>query len=120
MDGEGRTIAVVGSTGLQGGAVSLRLLDQGWRVRALTRNPNGARARELAALGAEVVKADSEDSAALQRTFAGAHGVYSVQNHYISGYDGETRQGVNVGADHEQRRSSRSCWSVLGPIGPTD
>jgi uncharacterized protein YbjT (DUF2867 family) len=96
MDPEGRTIAVVGATGLQGRAVSRRLLDEGWRVLALTRNPNGARARELAALGAEVVKADSEDRAALERSFAGAQGVYSVQNHHISGYDGEIRQGKNV------------------------
>src|ERR1044071_1969373 len=96
MDSEGRTIAVVGATGLQGRAVSRRLLDEGWSVRALTRNPNGARARELAGLGAEVVKADSEDSAALERSFAGAHGVYSVQNHRISGYEGEIRQGKNA------------------------
>jgi uncharacterized protein YbjT (DUF2867 family) len=96
MDRDGRTIAVVGATGLQGSAVSRRLLVEGWRVRALTRNPSGARAQELAALGAEVVKADSEDSAALERSFAAAHGVYSVQNHHISGYDGELRQGMKV------------------------
>ncbi len=35
-------------------------------------------------------------SRAAQRCFAGAHGVYSVQNHHISGYDGEIRQGKNV------------------------
>jgi len=96
MDRDGRTIAVVGATGLQGNTVTLRLLDQGWRVRALTRDPNGTRARALAARGADVVKADSEDSAALNRAFAGAHGVYSVQNHHISGYEGEVRQGKNV------------------------
>lgn len=96
MDRESRTIVVVGATGLQGRAVSRHLLDQGWRVRALTRNPDGAHARELAALGADVVKADSEERAALERSFAGAHGVYSVQNHHLSGYDGERRQGKNV------------------------
>src|ERR687885_1216879 len=84
MDRDGRTIAVVGATGLQGRAVSRRLLDQGWRVRVLTRDPNGAGARELAALGADLVKADSEDRAALERSFAGVDGVYSVQNHHIS------------------------------------
>src|SRR5919202_3035828 len=96
MDRDGRTIAVVGATGLQGRAVSRRLLDQGWRVRALTRNPDGPGARQLAALGAELVKAGSEDSAGLERNLAGAHGVYSVQNHHISGYEGEVRQGKNV------------------------
>lgn len=96
MDSDGKTIAVVGATGLQGRAVSRRLLDQGWRVRALTRNPDGTGARQLAALGAELVRADSEDRAALERSFAGAAGVYSVQNHHISGYEGEVRQGRNV------------------------
>jgi uncharacterized protein YbjT (DUF2867 family) len=96
MNHEGKTIAVVGATGLQGSAVSRRLLDSGWRVLALTRDPSGTGARALAALGAEVVRADSEDRLALERSFAGAHGVYSVQNHHISGYDGEIRQGKNV------------------------
>ena len=91
-----KVIAVVGATGLQGGALSRRLLHHGWPVRALTRNPDGAPARALAALGADVVKADSEEPASLARSFAGVHGVYSVQNHHISGHDGEVRQGKNV------------------------
>ena len=93
---EGRAIAVVGATGLQGTAVTRRLLQEGWRVRALTRNPDGKRARAIAALGADVVSADSEDQASLERSFAGVHGVYNVQNHHISGYDGEVAQGKNV------------------------
>jgi len=93
---DGKVIAVVGATGLQGRAVSRRLLEQGWQVRALTRKPDGEAARALAGLGAEVAKADSADGASLERGFAGAHGVYSVQNHHISGYDGEVAQGKNV------------------------
>jgi uncharacterized protein YbjT (DUF2867 family) len=93
---EGKTIAVVGATGLQGSAVARRLVQDGWRVRALTRKPEGGRARQLAAIGAEVVQCDSADKEALQRAFAGAHGVYNVQNHHISGYDGEVQHGKNV------------------------
>jgi uncharacterized protein YbjT (DUF2867 family) len=93
---EGKVIAVVGATGLQGGALSRRLLQQGWPVRALTRKPDSAPAKALAALGAEVVKADSEEPASLARSFEGAHGIYSVQNHHISGHEGEIRQGKNV------------------------
>lgn len=33
----------------------------------------------------------------MERAFDGAHGVYSVQNPRVSGYDGEIRQGRNVG-----------------------
>ena len=93
---EGKTIAVVGATGLQGSAVTRRLLQEGWRVRALTRNPDGKQARALATLGADVIRADSADEASLERSFAGVYGVYSVQNHHISGYDGEITQGKNV------------------------
>lgn len=32
----------------------------------------------------------------MKRTFADVHGVYNVQNHHLSGYDGEVQQGKNV------------------------
>jgi uncharacterized protein YbjT (DUF2867 family) len=95
-DHAGKAIAVVGATGLQGRAVTRRLLREGWVVRALTRKPDGDKARALAVLGAEVMRADAADPASLERAFDGVHGVYNVQNHHISGYDGELAQGKNV------------------------
>ena len=94
---DGKVIAVVGASGLQGRAICRRLLEKGWPVRALTRNPDGAPARALAALGAAVMRADSADTASLEPCFDGVHGVYNVQNHHVSGYDGEVEQGKNVG-----------------------
>lgn len=114
---DGRVIAVVGATGLQGRAVVRRLLAQGWAVRALTRNPEGDAARGLAALGAEVVKSDSADRASLEKSFAGAHGVYNVQNHHISGLDGEMEQGRNV-ADAAAAAGVRHL--VYASAGPGD
>lgn len=55
-----RVIAVTGATGLQGGAVARRLLEEGWRVRALTRNPERKKVRSVAALGAEIMRADMD------------------------------------------------------------
>lgn len=89
-------IAVTGSTGRQGSAVMRALLAEGWRVRGLTRDPARNRARALSALGAEMVLADMEDPASLDRAFVGVHAVYSVQNFMISGLEGEVRQGRNV------------------------
>jgi len=97
-----RIIAVAGATGLQGGAVTRRLLQGHWRVRALTRNPDGKKARAIAQLGAEVVKADLSDPVSLEGAFDGVHGVFSVQNHHLSGYEGEVRQGKHV-ADAAKR-----------------
>lgn len=90
-------VAVTGATGRQGSAVVRALLARGWQVRGLTRDPRRPRARALAALGAEMVQADMDEPASLDRAFAGAHGVYSVQNFMISGLEGEVRQGRNVG-----------------------
>jgi uncharacterized protein YbjT (DUF2867 family) len=90
-----RIIAVVGAAGQQGGAVARHLLKDGWTVRALTRDPDKPAARALAALGAEVVRADSDDAASLRAAFTGAYGVFSVQNYWLPnvGRDGEIRQG---------------------------
>jgi uncharacterized protein YbjT (DUF2867 family) len=90
------TIVVTGATGLQGGAVTRHLLKDGWHVRALTRNASSAQAQALAALGAEVVQGDMGEIASLRPIFAGAYGVYSVQNPFIGGPEAEVRQGINV------------------------
>lgn len=96
MDDPG-LVAVTGATGRQGGATVRHLLGAGWRVRALTRNPASARAWRLAEAGAEVVRADLSDAESLRPAFAGAQGVFSVQNPMICGLDEEVRQGRNVG-----------------------
>ena len=89
-------IAMCGATGRQGGAVTRSLLSAGWKVRALTRRPDRRKARVLAELGADVVRADMNDPDSLRAAFGGAHGVYSVQNGLKSGFDREVTQGRNV------------------------
>src|SRR5262245_47105712 len=93
-----KVIAVTGATGQQGGAVARKLLADGWKVRALTRDVNKPTAQELASLGAEIVPGDMENSAELNAAFQGAYGVFSVQNFWLPnvGYEGEIRQGKNV------------------------
>jgi uncharacterized protein YbjT (DUF2867 family) len=89
-------ILVTGATGNQGGAVVDALLDGGWAVRALTRDPTTPAARRLDASGGEVVTGDMEDAAAMRRATAGAWGVFAVQNHRSGGVDAEVRQGRTV------------------------
>src|SRR5512145_1023567 len=93
-----KIIAVTGATGQQGGAVARKLLADGWKVRALTRDANKPAAQELASLGAEVVPGDMENRAELAAAFKGAYGVFSVQNFWLPGvgFEGEIRQGKNV------------------------
>ena len=91
-----RLILVTGATGKQGGAVVHHLLERGLRVRALTRDSTKPKAQALAEQGAEVVQGDLDDQASVQQALKGVYGVFSVQNYYETGYDGEVRQGVNL------------------------
>ena len=93
-----RPVAVAGSTGKQGGAVARLLLERGHKVRALSRNPDKEVARELAASGADVVRADLEDRSSLDTALQGAAAVFSVQDFLEAGVEAELRQGLNLTA----------------------
>ena len=71
-----KLVAVIGATGQQGGGV-VRALQarEGFKVRALTRNPD--KHRELAE---EVVEADLDQPETLNAAFEGTHGVFLVTN----------------------------------------
>jgi uncharacterized protein YbjT (DUF2867 family) len=76
-----KVIAVVGATGAQGGGLVRAILNDpngGFAARVLTRDVNGAKAKEFAKLGAEVVAADVDDAASLEKAFEGAYGAYCV------------------------------------------
>lgn len=93
-----KIIAVTGATGQQGNAVALRLLADGWKVRALTRDTTKPAARALASKGAEIVPGDMENRSQLEAAFHGAYGVFSVQNFWLPnvGFEGEVRQGKKL------------------------
>jgi uncharacterized protein YbjT (DUF2867 family) len=83
MAANSKIVAVVGATGAQGGGLVRAILDDPkcrFRPRALTRDPKSDKARALAELGAEVVRADVDDARSLKKAFAGAHGAYCVTN----------------------------------------
>ncbi|MFG2986539.1 NmrA/HSCARG family protein [Streptomyces sp. NPDC048258] len=98
-----KTVVVAGATGLQGRAVTRHLLRDGWQVRAVTRDPDGARATALAQAGAQVVRAQMEDVDSLAAAAEGAWGLFSVQPTVGSSgtapdftAEDEVRWGVNV------------------------
>jgi len=90
-------VAVIGSTGNQGGSVCKFLLRDGkFKVRAITRDPNKQRARELAEMGAEVVKADISERKLLEKAFAGAHAVFAVTDYKEHKAEGELKLGKQI------------------------
>jgi uncharacterized protein YbjT (DUF2867 family) len=75
-----RTILVFGATGLQGGKTMDALLKAGggWKVRALSRDPNSEKAQPLKAKGVELVKGDFDDPASLEAAMRGVYGVFLI------------------------------------------
>ncbi|HEX5418805.1 MAG TPA: NmrA/HSCARG family protein [Gammaproteobacteria bacterium] len=112
-----KIIAVVGSTGAQGGGLCRAILADaagGFACRAITRDPSKDKAKALASLGAEVVKADLDDAESLKKAFAGAYGVYAVTNfweHFSA--DKEKTQAKNIADAARAAGVKHIVWSTL-------
>ena len=91
-----RTILITGVTGHQGGAVARALLSSGYRLRGLTRKPQGEHATALARQGIDIVTGDLDDEVTVRRALAGAWGVFGVQNTWEAGVEREEAQGKRL------------------------
>lgn len=108
-----KTILVFGATGQQGGTVASQLLKDGWKVRALVRNPNSDQAQALQQRGIELVQGDLNQPSSLQEAMQGAYGVFSVQT-LVEGTVAETRQGKAVADAALQAGISHLVYSSVG------
>ena len=109
--GNKKLIAVIGSTGQQGGGVVRALQASGqFKVRALTRNPGKHRD-----LGHEVVKADLERSETLHAAFEGAHGVFLVTNFWEQGTN-ELKQATAAVRAARDAGVKHFIWSTLPDV----
>ena len=111
-----KIIAVTGATGQQGGAVARKLLADGWKVRALTRDVNKPAAQALAQAGAELFAGDMDSRSDLDAAFQGVYGVFSVQNFWLPnvGFEGEIQQGKNVAAAAKAAGVQHLVYSSVG------
>ena len=76
-----KLITVFGATGAQGGGLAKAILNDNnseYSVRAVTRDTNSDKARELANLGAELVTADIDNPQSIRKALEGAYGAYFV------------------------------------------
>jgi uncharacterized protein YbjT (DUF2867 family) len=110
-------IAVVGATGAQGGGLVRAILEDPEKrfvARAITRKPDAEKARALAAQGAEIVAADADDAASLDRAFAGATAAFCVTNfweHFSA--DREVAQARAMAAAATRADVKHVIWSTL-------
>ena len=114
---EKKTIAVIGATGAQGGGLvrAIQADRSGeFRARAITRDPGSEKAKALAALGAEVVAGDVDDTGSLRRAFEGAYGAFCVTffwDHFSP--EKEIAEAGNMAEAAKQTGVSHVIWSTL-------
>ena len=112
-----KIIAVVGATGAQGGGLARALLeDQSgeFAVRAITRKVGSDKAKALAAAGAEVVAADLDDVASLEKAFAGAYGAFCITNFWEHfSVEKEQSQARNMAQAAKAAGLKHVVWSTL-------
>jgi uncharacterized protein YbjT (DUF2867 family) len=112
-----KIIAVIGATGAQGGGLARAILAEPggeFAVRAITRHVDSDKAKALAALGAQVVAADTDDPASLAGAFAGAHGAYCVTNFWEHlSVDREIAQANAMARATKKAGVKHVVWSTL-------
>jgi len=69
-------VLVTGITGTQGGGVARALLDKGYRLRGLTRDPEAAKAKVWSDRGVEMVKGDFTDHASMESALKGVDYIF--------------------------------------------
>ena len=114
---EKKIIAVAGATGAQGGGLVRAILGDpasGFTARALTRDVNSAKAKELAKLGAEVVAANVDDIESLKKAFRGAYGAFCVTFYweYFSP-EKEIAQAMALAEAAKHAGVQHAIWSTL-------
>ncbi|HEX8869107.1 MAG TPA: NmrA family NAD(P)-binding protein, partial [Lentzea sp.] len=112
-----KIIAVLGSTGAQGGGLVDAILsdaDSSFQVRAITRSATSPKAVALAGRGAEVVEASLEDEDSLRAAFEGAYGVFVVTNFWESfNADVELAQAARAARAVKAAGVAHVVWSTL-------
>ncbi|OJT11318.1 NmrA-like family domain-containing protein 1 [Trametes pubescens] len=114
-----KIILVIGATGVQGGAVIDALLQpladgspSPYTIRALTRDPQSQRAKELASRGIEVVKGSTNDLDTVAAALEGVYGAYVNTDSFTIGEQKETFCGIRIFELAKQVKTVRHyVWS---------
>lgn len=117
---ERKVIAIAGATGSQGSGLVRAILDDpdgGFSARAITRDVNSPKAKELARLGADVVAGDVDDLESLKRAFTGAYGAFCVTFYWA--HMSPDREIANAKALATAAKSTgiqHAIWSTLEDV----
>ncbi len=104
-------VLVTGITGNQGGGVAATMLEEGYRVRGLTRDPGSERAQYWSALGVEMVKGDFTDYPSIEAAAEGIDFLFVNLQERIPNYVEASKHLLdvahNAGAKHIVFSSNR-------------
>lgn len=112
-----KIITIFGATGAQGGGLARAILNDPnseFAVRAVTRDIHSERAKELAGMGAELVAADIDDKASIQKALEGAYGAFFV-TFYWAHYspEKEISEAHNMAEAAKAAGIKHAIWSTL-------
>lgn len=114
---EKKIIAVVGATGAQGGGLVRTILNDPaseFIPRAITRDINSGNARELARMGAQLVRGDVDDEKSLGKAFEGAYAAYCVTFFWAHfSPDKEAASARNMAQASKAAGIKHAIWSTL-------
>lgn len=118
-----RTVAVLGATGYIGGRLVAALLEHGWRVRAVGRNPEKLRCRPFAAHpNVELAQADALDQSTLAEALRGCHAAYYLVHSMYPGvknFEDRDKRAAIIMRD-AAREAGLERILYLGGLGDTD
>jgi uncharacterized protein YbjT (DUF2867 family) len=107
-------VLVTGITGHQGSHVARHLLARGHRVRALVRDPQSPKLKDLPMARAEIVAGSFDDPTSVERAARGVDGMFLMGTPYQRGPAEETREGI---AAIDAARRAGVPWLVYSSVG---
>lgn len=115
-----KIITVFGATGAQGGGLAHAILDDPqseFTVRAVTRDPDSDKAKELAQKGAEIIKADVDDVESIKKALEGAYGAYFVTFFWAHfSPEKEIAEVRNMALAAKETGLKHAIWSTLEDV----
>lgn len=114
---EKKIITVFGATGAQGGGLARAILADPaseFSVRAVSRDVQSPKAKELAQMGAEVVAADIDDPASVRKALEGAYGAFFVTFFWAHFSPQKEKEEVRIYAEAAKDANLKHViWSTL-------
>lgn len=114
---EKKIITVFGATGAQGGGLVRAILsdkNSEFAVRAVTRDPNSDKSKELAAMGAELVEGDIDNPDSLKKSLQGAYGAFFVTFFWAHfSPEKEMQEAKNMAQAAKEAGIKHAIWSTL-------